>query len=102
MKKHYRQGDVLVIAVSSLPKTAVLQQGPVILAHGEVTGHAHQIHSGASLYLDPETQATYVEIAEALAELRHEEHATIPLPNGVYRVIRQREYSPTEIRNVQD
>jgi len=99
---HYRQGDVLIERVESLPKTAKLQKGPVILAHGEVTGHAHQIHKGANLYMDPESQATYVEIAEAIADLTHEEHATVPLEKGIYRVVRQREYSPEAIRNVAD
>lgn len=45
-KKHYRQGDVLVERVDSLPSrlTKVAREnGRVILAHGEVTGHAHAI-----------------------------------------------------------
>jgi hypothetical protein len=32
----------------------------------------------------------------------HQEHATIELPAGNYRAIRQREYSPEAIRNVAD
>jgi hypothetical protein len=34
--------------------------------------------------------------------LTHEEHRAIPLPPGLYRVARQREYSPDVIRHVAD
>ena len=34
--------------------------------------------------------------------LEHQEHAPITLPEGIYIVTTQREYTPTEIRNVKD
>ena len=43
----------------------------------------------------------YLQVVETTA-LKHEEHATVPLPKGVYRVVQQREYSPEAIRNVAD
>lgn len=50
MKKntHYRQGDVLIERIAELPDSAKQQKvkGPVILAHGEVTGHAHAFVDG--------------------------------------------------------
>lgn len=45
-KNQYRQGDVLVERVGPLPTdlTKIAREnGRVILAHGEVTGHAHAI-----------------------------------------------------------
>ena len=42
----FRQGDVLIVTVSRLPKLlepVAREGGHVILAHGEVTGHAHAI-----------------------------------------------------------
>ena len=99
-KPHYRQGDILVQQIESLPKTAVLQEGPCILAHGKVTGHNHQILSGATRHIDGETQ--YIEVTEDSADLIHDEHGTITLPRGSYQVIRQREYTPEAIRNVED
>ena len=42
----YRQGDVLIVPITSIPKTVepiAREQGRIILAHGEVTGHAHAI-----------------------------------------------------------
>ena len=44
--KQYRQGDVLLIEVESIPADAVidlLQDNKAMLAYGEVTGHAHVI-----------------------------------------------------------
>jgi hypothetical protein len=35
-------------------------------------------------------------------QLQHAEHATQTIEPGVYRVVRQREYSPEEIRRVAD
>lgn len=109
---HFRQGDVLIERIDKLPETAKRQRvkGPIILAHGEVTGHAHAIKRGTvTLYKDPAQEEKdgvdavgYLEIAEAMALLEHEEHAPIPLPPGVYRFRRQREYSPQEIRRVAD
>ena len=102
--KQYRQGDVLVerITKSNITGTEVPREGGrVILAHGEVTGHAHALtESGVTLRRD--SDVTALEITEALAMLTHDEHATIELPRGVYRVVRQREYSPESIRSVQD
>ena len=102
-KQQYRQGDVLVERIAKqTTKTEVQREsGRVILAHGEVTGHAHAVaERGVTMRRDAEV--TELEITEALAMLTHDEHATIPLERGVYRVIRQREYSPEAIRNVAD
>ena len=44
----------------------------------------------------------FLEVTGETAEVVHEEHATIKLPQGTYRVWRQREYSPTEIRIIRD
>ena len=97
----YRQGDVLISSVSRIPQTAVKQKR-CVLALGEVTGHAHQIHEEAFLWVD--TDGTkYVDVFGSEATLVHEEHGPIVLPGpGLYRVTQQREYSPEEIRNVQD
>jgi hypothetical protein len=105
--KIYRQGDVLIRAISSIPEGAkdVTPKDRIVLAYGEVTGHAHAIAPG---------QATEFSFAEAAgvvrrflnvvksAVVRHEEHAPIPLPPGAYEIVQQREYTPEEIRNVAD
>jgi hypothetical protein len=103
----YRQGDVLIVPVDSVPGTLdpiEREGGRIILAHGEVTGHAHAIKAeSAALFRDPKLMAVFLTVgADGAVALEHEEHDTIRLPPGNYQVIRQREYSPEEIRNVAD
>jgi len=100
-----RQGDIFLDAVNAVPKgaTEATPQGPVILALGEATGHAHAFYDGGVRYFAPNDQGVaYIDVFADGAELRHEEHAPIKVPRGKYRVIRQREYSPEAIRNVAD
>lgn len=107
MKQHYRQGDVLIERIAEMPKKRDRigrESGRVVLAHGEVTGHHHSLcEPEVDLYSSPEEAGvTFLEVREAMAMLTHQEHATIPLERGTYRVTRQREYAPEAIRNVQD
>jgi hypothetical protein len=123
MMKMYRQGDVLLVAVPRAKAKAIkagkdlreLRNGKpaVVLAHGEVTGHAHVVLSGKETGRgkgsveffeghDVAGAAAILQVKGRAAELRHDEHSTIVLPRGTYRVIRQREYSPEAIRTVAD
>lgn len=102
MAKMYRQGDVLLIQVTTLPSSAVPEapEPRVVLAYGEVTGHAHALEPAlATLYAVNDDR--YL-VTKPGATLRHEEHAEIPLEPGVYKVVRQVEYTPQEIRRVSD
>lgn len=112
MTKHYRQGDVLIELISDIPKTAKKQKRSrnVILAHGEVTGHHHALETAdptdwwkgeQPTSEKPSTLELFVSLRSGGA-VTHQEHSRIELPPGNYRVSRQREYSPEEIRNVQD
>jgi hypothetical protein len=101
----YRQGDVLVISVGTIPegtKQLPRDRGTVVLAYGEVTGHAHAIvDEGATLYGDDDS--TYLRVvSDGGVALAHEEHDTILLPAGEYEVRRQREYAPEAPRYVTD
>lgn len=111
--KQYRQGDVLIVPVKTgTPKGKdARENGLVILAHGEVTGHHHEVVSdearGVSFEeiahgADALAGAKILRVAGRSALLRHEEHAPIEIKRGTYRVIRQREYAPEGIRNVAD
>ena len=90
----FRQGDVLLVALEALPEQARLEPrtGRIVLAEGEVTGHAHAIEArdartythGGERYL----------LTRSRAQLIHEEHAPIALPPGAYQVVIQREYAP--------
>jgi hypothetical protein len=100
----FRQGDVMLVKVSAVPKSAkpiAAKKGRIILAEGEATGHDHSIDaSKAALYIDKAGQA-YL-LAQDGCTLVHQEHAAINIDSGSYRVIRQREYTPQAIRNVMD
>ena len=110
MSKLYRQGDVLCREVPTLPKGKRRKRASGIVAHGEVTGHAH------ALAVEDREAAEVLEIGDGLyvrvsaagirieggATFVHEEHGPVTLPVGNYQVIIQREYSPEAIRNVLD
>jgi hypothetical protein len=97
----WRHGDVLVAQAIELPKDAKLQSH-LILAKGEVTGHAHRIAEPHAAQLWEFAGALFLKVIAEKATLVHEEHNPIVLPQGTYRVWMQREYSPAEIRRVVD
>ena len=97
----FRHGDVLLADVPEVPEGA-RRRPDLVLAYGEATGHSHRIepHDSAELYeLD---NVLYLRVSGPAATLVHEEHAPIALHSGSYRVWRQREYTPREIRVVVD
>lgn len=106
----YRQGDVLLVAVKEIPKAAKPAKpdnGRWILAYGEVTGHHHSFtaEKGVELVTTEQADELRVWLSVTTAEpvpLIHQEHDTILIPPGEYRVLRQLEYSPEATRKVQD
>lgn len=104
-----RQGDVFVERVRTVSGKPV-QADRIILAFGEVTGHCHEVIVAepevdvdtppAQLFEEPD--GTRYLLVERACQLVHQEHGTIALSPGAYKVTRQREYSPEEIRNVAD
>lgn len=104
-----RQGDVILVPVNEIPnktKKVERENGLVILAHGEVTGHHHAIREEAVELVTTE-QANELRMWLSVTTnepvaLTHQEHATLLVPPGKYEVRRQREYSPEQIRNVAD
>ena len=97
----YGQGDILIVPVSHRSLLAERQR-ECILALGEATGHKHQIHDGAILWIDLDG-ARYVEVCGPAATLVHEEHGPITLPGpALYQVVRQQEYTPGGVRDVRD
>lgn len=105
--KMYRQGDVMIRAIAEVPAAAkdVTPKDRIVLAYGEVTGHAHAIAPSEAREFSMADAAGAVRrflsvVKEAV--VRHEEHAPIPLPPGAYEIVIQREYSPSEIRTVAD
>jgi hypothetical protein len=108
----YRQGDVLIVPLSEEAAPAAIRsmspvspdsRGRLVLALGEVTGHAHAVVGPGTLYrpaADPLALACLH--VPSGARVVHEEHGAISLPAGWYQVIRQREYTPGSVRLVAD
>jgi hypothetical protein len=103
----YRQGDILILpldeeaapaAIRGLSPTARDARGRLVLALGEVTGHAHAVVGPGELYRSADPLAAGCLHVPSGARVVHEEHGAISLPRGWYRVIRQREYMPGAVR----
>lgn len=105
-----RQGDVLLVAYDGpVPAAAVVVErdaGRVVLAYGEMTGHAHALIAPGARLLEwavPGADSMRVlDVPATGAVVEHEEHGTITLDPGLWLVKRQREYAPEATRNVAD
>ena len=141
----FQQGDVIIRRIETLEKEKKdwngkttnlsdtnerwIQKDRVVIAEGEVTGHAHAFNNDLnkdvkiSLYKNPRTSRenwtnsngatpAYMEIEsiaadldkEVVATLTHEEHNPIELPPGIYRInqIQEFDYLTSETRVVVD
>jgi hypothetical protein len=97
----YRHGDVLIRQVFRLPN-GVQKRSGATLAEGELTGHSHRFQQADAVQLWEQGNQLFLEIKEPSATLVHEEHQAIALPQGIYRVWRQREYRPDAYVEVAD
>lgn len=102
-----RQGDVLLVSVDALPAGAkdVTPEDDVILAYGEVTGHAHRIVQTAAapkVRMWSAGAERFLQIIEADAAVTHEEHAAVTFERPLYRQIHQVEERGEEVRRVAD
>lgn len=119
-----RQGDVALVRVDQLPAGCTEvphDKGRIVLAYGEVTGHAHAIadhrvsalgadeiaeaaiaraKAKARLWMTPDGER-YLEVLEPVT-LRHEEHVQHVIPPGIYKQPTQVEYAPAFLRRVAD
>ena len=97
----WRQGDIFIRAIPALPREAASRLLPhTVLAHGELTGHSHRVVDPAALFAGD--GCFYLDVRADRARVVHDEHGTITLDRGTYRVWRQREYTPQRIVTVQD
>ena len=104
IRGQYRQGDILLVRVDDgeprgrpALKKQKPEKGRLILARGEATGHHHSVLAGAegtSELLAGPNDDMYLLVQEGIALLEHQEHGTIKVDKGTYKVIRQRQYSP--------
>ena len=97
----YRHGDVLIRRIARLPIGAQPREGTT-LAQGELTGHSHRLQQPHAVQLWGQGSDLFLEVKAKTATLVHEEHQAIELPQGMYRVWRQREYRPDAYVEVMD
>jgi hypothetical protein len=111
-----RQGDVLLngdkaYTVAKLPDGAIditPESGRVVLAYGEVTGHAHAIYETKTSDGKPTVRMwsagaeRFLQVLVATT-LEHEEHSAPTLQPGIYKLPAQMEYDRAEgLRRVAD
>ncbi|QQP89873.1 hypothetical protein IGS68_00905 [Skermanella sp. TT6] len=99
----FRQGDVLLERVDAVPANAMPKRSPagrpLLVAPGRGGTRSHVLAPGSdvaawSLAAVPDETPDYLVVGLHGARLVHEEHAPIDLPQGTYRVVRQREFDP--------
>ena len=97
----WRQGDIFLARATSIPREAE-PRPDCVLAEGELTGHSHRVAERGAARLYADGPSLYLEVLAGSARVVHDEHGPVTLPRGVYRVWRQREYTPQAIRFVGD
>ena len=104
--KQIRQGDILLEATDKTPPEGLQAKTEVILAEGEITGHAHRIKA-SEIFEWEENGQRYIRVIGETGELSHEDHDPTPVkviePDMTYKVIPQKEWDlQSQWRNVVD
>ena len=111
-KRTAAQGDVLFVrlsddyAIPSKAERVASDGGNIVVAHSE-TGHNHVFaDDGVALYRLPDSIMECLLVVDKPSVLKHlrtfDTHEPILFDKGVYRVRRQREYTPEGFRRVED
>lgn len=89
--KIYRQGDVLLTEIATVPSEAT-KQNNTVLAYGEATGHSHMFPDlkNANLFMTPAGKKYIVLKKDSM--LTHQEHNHFMVEAGTYEVTIEREY----------
>ena len=110
----YRHGDLLITRINAVPQSAINISSKII-AEGEVSGHKHKLVGQATVRIitGKDVGHTIIERVESGdvsinripelyfsasedVKLTHEEHKTLELPRGSYKVTKEREFNPFE------
>jgi hypothetical protein len=99
-----RQGDVFLLRTEKKPSKKAVEvptdEGEIVLAHGEVTGHAHKVRDPGVCMLRAEGAAyDLLRVTEEGCMLRHElpgggqaDHDPIPVGGGTFEVRIQQQW----------
>lgn len=100
-----QQGDVLIKRINKLPdgiKKKERDNGSIILAYGEVTGHAHRIIDVDAMFYEKDGKL-YLH-NETPVQLKHEEHNQITIEPGIWEIgqIQEKDWLSGMVRRVID
>lgn len=103
------QGDFLITKIDQLPKDLVIQRpenGNFTIAHSE-TGHNHVIAEDdvEFFHANDNEFVAYLRVnktADIIHMRGHDTHKPITVNPGIYRINRQREYTPEGYRRAAD
>ncbi len=110
----YAQGDLLIERVADIPVSGRPAEpdasGATVLLEGEMTGHRHAIMERVTMFRDDALAhdipnglyVGHIKVDGPSARVQHDEHGDISLPEGTYRIRRQRELDPKDARIVAD
>ena len=105
--KEIRQGDVLLVPVAPINATAATP-APITLASGQGESgqwHAHVLTAAVAVaegIVRIGDDGARLECRDSGGNVLEQRHATLPVPAGDYRVVRQREWWPDAPREVRD
>ena len=89
----YRHGDVSFHPIKEATGKVINHNGSFTLALGEATGHHHLITVPRIEDMEiRETAAGYILVLKSEGTLTHEEHGTLTVAPGTYRIGKEREY----------
>ena len=87
--KFYRQGDVGIQEINTLPK-GLQENKDNIIVHSDSTLHDHSLKTG-KVYVNKDGEL-FLDAPQDTQIVHTEDHKPIDLPKGKYKIIRQREY----------
>jgi len=104
----YAQGDILFVR-RGMPSEKGEEIMDGVIARGEITGHTHRLRPGQDAVLRAVAGLMYIEaMREAVVEhvlpdgRSTGDHDSVSLPEGIWEVRRQREWTPEGYRQVAD
>lgn len=101
-QKAYRHGEIMLLKVPKLPKGLEISNSKTFMVGSH--GNSHSIDQGKLYFTNEGTTFGYLVAKDT--NLLHPEHkeksGKAPIENGVYKLIKQQEYTPSGLIPVID
>lgn len=104
--KLVEQGDVVLVPLAKLPPKSdleILKKGRgIVVAEGEVTGHAHRVIGVATLARNKAT-GDIILIPDEETTMEHDTHHSVPVEGpAIVEIVQERDHLTRETRKVRD